>query len=240
MKLWVKLILAVLFLSTLFPYEAHPNDTSKSRICGFVSAGVGNFTITFPDVGPAGQAVGEDVGWDDVYGKKAGVAFSGEVGMGLSDIGLFGIVKYRRWEKTGFPELFGAGSFDGTLTWTQHFYSIGGRYFFASQTNKTTPILPFLGAGICRSEATERMSGTLSIFGSGFDVDLISEMDGTGFYAEGGMDVYLSPSVSLRGLLEYTNLNLGISLSGTRYEIDGGGGFYAAGIVNFFFGKSLK
>jgi len=66
------------------------------------------------------------------------------------------------------------------------------------------------------------------------------EVDGTGYYLEGGADFFISPTASIRGVVDYSTLNLGLSVGGSRAEIDGGGGLYAGVSVNWFFGKVMK
>lgn len=242
MKSRTTVCLAVLALSLILTSSAlgQNQNPSQSRIAGFLSATAGGFALTFPDIGPAGASVGEDVGFDDIYGSKNGLSYGGEAGLGLGDIGLFAVVRYRTWKKTGHPAMIGEASFDGDIEWSQSFLSFGVRYFLVKQTQTQRAFLPFFGGGMINSKATESVSGEVTFLGETFAWIEEMDIDGTGFYIEGGADLYVSPNISLRGMLEYSKLNLGISEQGVRAEIEGGGGLFAGVSINVFFGKPMK
>lgn len=236
-----KLFIALLVFVVLFSGSSSVAlAQSESNIAGFISATGGIFNLTFPEVGPAGQAIGEDVGFEDVYGSKNGLSYGGEGGIGLSDIGLFGVIKYRMWKKHGDPVIIGQAKFDGDVDWTQTFICAGGRWFMVQLTRTSKTFLPFIGAGFVHSEAKEEMKGELQTYGEPEYVDLKGEVDGSGFYVEAGADLYVAQNISLRGYAEYSDLNLGISDSGVRAEIEGGGGIFAGVSLSMFFGKSMK
>ena len=220
---------------------------SESNIAGFVSGTGGAFNLTFPDAGPAGQAIGENVGFEDVYGSKSGFSYGGEVGLGLGDIGIFGVAKYRAWKKSGKPVMLAGASFNGEAEWSQNFFSAGLRYFLVKQTQESKTLLPFVGGGVIYCKGTESMKGEVTYMGESEYADAEVQFDGTGFYVEGGTDLYVAPNVSLRGIVEYSSLKLSASavrLGGNTYaaegEINGGGGIFAGVSLSMFFGKPMK
>lgn len=215
-------------------------NPSQSKVAGFISATGGNFSVTFPNVGPAGQAMGADVGFEDVYGSKNGLSYGAEGGLGLGDIGLFGVVKYRLWKKSGTPVTIGEITFKGDTEWSQSFFAVGVRYFLVKQTRRDKPFLPFFGGGIITSSAKESIKGEASYYGESEYYDVDADIDGTGFYLEGGADFFVAPSISLRAMIEYAKLNLGMSASGIRAEIEGGGGLFVGIALSAFFGMPMK
>lgn len=212
-------------------------ELAKSGVSGFVSTVLGRFNLDFPGAGPAGDAVGEIVTFEDVYGSKSGVTLGIEGGLGSSRIGLFGIVRYKNWKKSGDPAIFGIGSFSGDLTWKQESVSIGPRYYFpqTKRPDKLT-ILPYLGVGIISSQATERLDGVFVSGLSSTAVDIQTNLSGTGFYVEVGGQLVLKGKSAIGAVLEYSKLNLGANISGTRFEIDGGGGVYLGIALTALFG----
>jgi len=216
--------------------SVHGQTQQESRIAGFISATAGNFSLKFPTV----QFMGESYGFDKVYGSKNGLFYGGEAGIGLGDIGLFGVVKYRLWKKSGNPVEIGAIDFDGDVTWSQTFLSVGGRYYLVTQTATNRSFLPFFGGGIIQSTAKEEMRGEASYYSETAYVDVSAEVDGTGFYLEGGAAFFVAPSIAFGGFLEYSWINLGISAEGARAEIEGGGGLFAGVSLSAFFGRPMK
>jgi len=216
---------------------AFAQEDSRSGVSGFFTGLLGGFNLELPGGGPAGDAVGEVVTFEDVYGSKSGLTIGAEGGLGSSRIGLFGIVRYKTWNKSGDPELFGIGSFSGDLTWKQKSVSIGPRYYFlqTKRPDKLT-ILPYLGIGIISSEVTERLDGVFISGLSSTAVDIEANLSGTGFYVEVGGQLDLRDKVAIGAVLEYSKLNLGATVSGTRFEIDGGGGIYLGIALTALFG----
>ncbi|MEZ5359822.1 MAG: outer membrane beta-barrel protein [Candidatus Zixiibacteriota bacterium] len=214
---------------------------SESNLAGFISADLGLFTIKFPEAAPSSDALGEETGFDDVYGSKSGLGFGGEVGLGHAQMGLFAIIRYKYWKKTGTPVAIGDPDIDWDIDmkWAQEFVSVGARYFFIPKTQKKNPVMPFIGLGIIYSSATEQMNGSATYQNQTQSVFDKVDIDGTGFYGEVGVDFYVSPKSSIRFFAEYSSLNLGLKDEGTRYEIDGGGGVFIGASLNQFFGTSM-
>ena len=231
--------LAVTWLCTC-ALNAQENQNRTSKLGGFLAASVGGFKVSFPGVAPGAQAVGEEGGFDDVYGSKSGLSYGFELGGGLADIGLFAVVKIRSWQKTGRPVIIGSGSFDGKLTWEQLFITFGGRYFLVKPSQRYSSLLPFVGAGLIKSKATETIDGELTAYGETETLYDKEDVDGTGLYLEGGCTYYVTHNASINIGIEYSDLNLGISESGQRFEIEGGGGLYLSVGASLFFGRPMK
>lgn len=213
---------------------------SESKVTGFISATGGFFDLTFPKVAPSGQAVGEDVDFGDIYGSENGLSYGIEGGLGLGDIGVFGVLKYRIWKKHGNPVTIGPVTFDGDADWTQSFIYVGGRWFMVKPTRTSRAFLPFLGAGLVHSKVKEEMKGQAEYGGYTEYIDMDVDVDGTGFYIEGGADFFVASNVAMRGYVEYSSLNLGMSQEGVRAEIEGGGGWFLGVSLSMFFGKPMK
>jgi hypothetical protein len=206
-------------------------------LSGFISATIGSFNIKFPESGPAGESMGENVGFEDVYGSKRGLTYGIEGGIGNYSTGFFGVLKIRSWNKSGSPviETIGDISMDATAKWSQYFVSSGGRYFFVSQMAKNDLTLPFIGCGLIYSRAKETLSGNISVPGQSEYFKVEAEVDGYGFYVEGGIDLFFSSNTTIRGTIEYSMLNLkGKTPDGTIVEIDGGGGLMFGLSLNYF------
>ena len=233
----VSVLIMLFFTITI---NATEQSNTESKITGFFTATAGSHGITFPSNGPAGDAIGEDVGFENVYGSKNGLSYGVEAGIGLGEIGLFGVLRYRLWEKNGQPVEFGDFSFDGNMEWSQSFLSIGGRYYFVQGSKKNKSYLPFIGAGIIHSNAKESMIGEVNSLGYQEYVDISMELDGTGYYLESGADFFIASNISIRGIVEYSKLQLGVSEQGIRSEIDGGGGVFVGVSISAFFGKQMK
>lgn len=214
-------------------------DDSETKLAGFVSVFGGSFNLDFPDVSPAGQEVGIGSGFEEVFGSKSGLSYGLEAGLGLADLGLFGVVRFRRWEKSGQPVTIGM-EFDGEVTWTQTFWSLGGRYFLVNPSEPSRAFMPFVGLGLITSKATERADGWWTTVGEPEYFDISESLTGTGMYLEAGADVVVTNHVALRAIIEYSTLNLGYSTSYDSGKIDGGGGLFVGVGITGFFGRSLK
>lgn len=215
---------------------AQESGQSDSRWAGYVSLAGGNFSLSWPQM----ELLGVSYGFEDVYGSKSGLSYGGEGGVGLGDIGLFFVLKARIWKKSGSPVEIGPIDFNGDAEWEQTFVSIGARYFLVEATKNNKAFLPFLGAGIVHSKAKETLKGQADYLGEQEYISISEEVDGTGFYLEGGADFFISPTASVRGVVDYSMVNLGASVGGARAEIDGGGGLYAGVSINLFFGRAMK
>ncbi|MBD3330046.1 hypothetical protein GF354_00780 [Candidatus Peregrinibacteria bacterium] len=212
----------------------------ESGITGFISATVGTFNIKFPQSGPGGEQIGEEVGFDDVYGSKNGLSYGIEGGIGNYEQGIFGVVKYRYWKKPGTPEFYEYGDIDISVSdskaeWSQYFIMLGPRYFVTSQLEDGGSILPFLGGGLVYTRAKEFMEMTFYYENDYYYTKAENEVDGLGFYVEAGIDLLAGSNASLRGTADYSFLKLkGKYPDGTTVEIDGGGGLFIGASLNFF------
>lgn len=210
-------------------------NKEKSRIGIFAAAVAGSFEIEFPESAPTSEIAGEAVGFSDIYGTKNGPSYGFEGGLGINNI--YGVFKYRVWDKVGDPkviEIIGQTDFTGDIEWSQEFAAFGLRLFLIDPLNSKEVILPFIGGGFIQSRVNERMRGEFSSGGFSDYVDVEADLDGTGFYLEGGIDLFINPYFSLRGIAEYSSVKLGISVENVRIEIEGGGGVFVGGGLSVF------
>lgn len=226
----------ILLLNTV---SATENTTWYSGISGFVSATGGIYILSFPDIEPPDAPVDNRIRFDDVYGSKNGLSFGGEAGLGLADIGLFGVVRYRIWKKSGQPVMADGAQFYGDMEWSQTFVTLGARYFLVNLMGNHRPLIPFIGGGMIHSEATESVNGVINFLGSVESLTGEIHIDGAGFYIECGSDYNLTPALSLCGVFEYSNLHLGVCENGPRIKTKGGGGIFIGVMLNAFIGRSM-
>jgi opacity protein-like surface antigen len=198
---FITILSAVIIL--LSAIRVSSQTTSSPQVGAFLSASAGSFNISFPKNVPSGQAIGENICFDDIYGSESGLSYGVEGGLGFTKSGIYGVLKYRIWNKQGQPWTFGGISFSGDTEWKQNFVAIGLRYFMVEPSRQMENILPYLGAGLIRSSATESMKGQITFEGQSAYVDLSEDVDGTGFYVEGGLDFYVAPNFSIRVQIEY-------------------------------------
>ena len=213
---------------------AQGQNAEMSNISMFVAASLGNFNVKMPETMPISEIVGESIGWDDIYESENGISYGLEAGIGLKDKNIFGVFAYRIWNKTGDPKIFGDIQFKGDLEWSQNFYSVGARYFLINLESRGENVFPYVGFGLIISSATEVMKGEASIADYSEYVDIDGTLDGTGFYVEGGADIFVNTGITLRGKVEYSSINLGDSNEGIRFEIEGGGGMFIGLSLNAF------
>ncbi|HUV29681.1 MAG TPA: hypothetical protein VMY05_01130 [Acidobacteriota bacterium] len=208
----------------------------RHRGAAFLSFTGGSFRLSYPRI----ELLGVGYDYKDVYGSRDGLSYGGEAGIGVADIGLFLCVKYRTWKKSGTPVEIGLIDFDGTAVWKQSFLHIGLRHFLVDSTKRSRVLVPFVGGGIIHTDAEETIRGQVDYQGEQEYMDLTVQADGTGWYIEGGADLFVLRIVSIRAVVEYSKLAMGFAAEGSRYHIDGGGGVYAGVSVSWFFGRSMK
>jgi hypothetical protein len=237
----IKVIVFAVIIAFIGQKGANATDSNlKPKYGGFISVNAGNFTLSFPNVTPAATKAGYDYGFEDVYGSNYGTACGFEAGVGKPLVGLYFVTKARFWKKEGNVIEIGDASFDGDLTWSQNTYSMGARYWINDKSKPRQRILPFIGGGFVFSQAKEKAIGYWTSFGIQEFVNESEEVSGTGFYLEGGADWFLTPSVSLRGFVEYSKLTLKNETVDPTLSIDGGGGIYAGMSVSIFLGQLMK
>ncbi len=192
------------------------------------SALVGAFTIALPDV--------QGIGFDDVYGSRTGISYGGEIGLGWSRLRTSVVFRYRRWHKAGRPILPEGATFEGDWNWDQLFASLGVRHYILRPVTIAAKPLPFLGLGVIHSRACESADGAI-FHSSGMVEELRGEarLHGMGYYIECGCDVCLASDLSLRAMLEYSDVNLILENPELERESNGGGGIFMGIAANIFF-----
>lgn len=212
----------------------------ESQIVTFVGGIGGGFQISFPESGPAGQAVGVSAGFEDIYGDKTGLTYGAEAGLGSREYGIFAVIRFRQWQKNGSPIILGGFTFNGETKWKQDFVSLGGRYFYKWRSASDKSFHPYVGGGIIHSTATESVDGELSSSGSTQALVMSQSVSGTGAYFEFGANLRLDKDGAIGFILEYSKLKLGVTESGQRIEVDGGGGAFIGVTLTAFFGDWPK
>jgi len=230
--------IVTLFALTLLvgcPVAGQANDEHQNDITVSLSAFCGVFDLSLTDVTSPDGSSGEAIGFNDVYGSKSGFTYGVEMGVGLTSVRTFGVIRYRRWHKSGQPVLPPGRTFEGDMDWTQSFVSFGLRHYPMKWQMAVKAILPYVGGGIVYSQATESADG--AVFHESSLLELRGEVDlhGTGYYLECGCDVCAASDLSLRVMLEYSGLNLSPDDQDLERKSDGGGGLFLGIGANAFF-----
>ena len=151
-----------------------------------------------------------------VYSTESGTMIGVECGVGSVRRGIYGMLKYRFWHKT-IPYSVAKG-------WRQNLVGGGLRYFATISKKTFKPIKPLVGGGV-----------VVSTVDYGGD-----NLDGMGFYFEGGLDYQVDSRFSIRSTIEWYSVNLGSDDEGTRYDLSGGGGLFIGIGVSYYLNLTVE
>ncbi len=222
-------IVFMLFIGSSLLPSAAAGMKSPSGPSFFASASVGGNTIAYESPG--------GIGFSEFYGSSTAISYGGEVGLGSAKSGIYGMARFRRWQKSGTPLLTGdLSSSDIELTWIQQTISLGARYHVMRALSPTSRFLPYFGAGLMLAEITENQQGTVFAGPQPVPIDITTELTGTGFYLEGGIMWLTEANIGIGGVIEYSTLSVDAD---EFFESVTASGLYVGVTVHAFFGAKL-
>ncbi len=235
--MFIRVICWTLSILIFASMDAQAQEEKQSQLTGFVTIDIGAFGTSLSGYELGGVFTDQNVYFDDLYGGGAGLLYGGTIGIGKKDMGLFLVGKYGFWNESGEPYIETSSQYrihSAELKWKQTFYSLGVRFYLIDGTQNNKYLLPFLGGGLAGTRAKESMKGVFESSNGSEPFDNSTEENGVGYYFELGSEFFLSPDISITGILDYSIIKFN-----HNKEMDGGGVYWGLSL-SLFFGEELK